>query len=274
MPSNPRAPKPMLVFVRNEPTKAQRDAGNYAKAKLSWRGMVISIENPAGSVRRGVDGSGQPWETRMLYDYGYLLGTEGVDGDHVDCFVGPNLDAPIVYVVHARKFGDWSAYDEDKCMIGFDSEEDARLAFLHSYNDPRFLGPVTAMPVEEFKAKVMATKERPAMVKSVVLIKSAPESKSSLIKEHKRLVAVLRSPSHEDDLEEADKQEEELEEYMGKAITRGRADSALTYRLRMIDAQLGPLAVAANHDSESRARYEALVQERYTIMVALGEASI
>ena len=108
----------------------------------------------------------------------------------------------------------------------------------------------------------------------LLLFKSAPESKSSLIKEHKRLVAVLRSPSHKDDLEEADKQEDELEEYMGKAITRGRADSALTYRLQMIDAQLGPLAVAANHDSESRARYEALVQERYTIMVALGEASI
>ena len=52
----------------------------------------------------------------------------------------------------------------------------------------------------------------------LLLFKSAPESKSSLIKEHKRLVAVLRSPSHEDDLEEADKQEEELEEYMGKAI--------------------------------------------------------
>ena len=110
--------------------------------------------------------------------------------------------------------------------------------------------------------------------KPKVMAKSAPESKSALIKEHKRLVAVLRSPSHEDDLEEADKQEDELEEYMGKAITRGRADSALSYRLRMIDAQLGPLAVAANHDSESRARYEALVQERYTIMVALGEASI
>jgi len=36
---------------------------------------------------------------------------------------------------------------------------------------------------------------------------------SGLVSEHKRLVAVLRSPSHKDDLEEADEQEGELKEY-------------------------------------------------------------
>lgn len=41
------------------------------------------------------------------------------------------------------------------------------------------------------------------------------EPRDELIQEHKRLVAVLRSPSHQDDLEEAKKQEEELEEYEG-----------------------------------------------------------
>ena len=109
----------------------------------------------------------------------------------------------------------------------------------------------------------------------LLLLKSkAPESKPELIKEHKRLVAVLRSPSHEDDLEEADKQEEELEEYMGKAITRKRADTALKYRLDMIAAQMGPLAARVGFDPEAKARYEALAQERYTIMIAMGEASI
>lgn len=34
-----------------------------------------------------------------------------------------------------------------------------------------------------------------------------------LIAEHKRLVGVLRSPSHEDDLREADRQEKELKKY-------------------------------------------------------------
>lgn len=39
------------------------------------------------------------------------------------------------------------------------------------------------------------------------------ENPTDLVREHKRLVAVLRSPSHADDLEEADKQAEELDEY-------------------------------------------------------------
>lgn len=39
------------------------------------------------------------------------------------------------------------------------------------------------------------------------------EPRDELIQEHKRLVAVLRSPSHQDDLEEAKKQEKEMKEY-------------------------------------------------------------
>jgi hypothetical protein len=118
--------------------------------------------------------------------------------------------------------------------------------------------------------------DNPSITKSLLLFKSStPETRAELVKEHKRLVAVLRSPSHKDDLEEADRQEEELEEYeMAKAITRNRADSALNYRLQMIDAQLGPLASASNFDPAARARYEALVNERYTIMIMLGDASL
>jgi hypothetical protein len=38
-------------------------------------------------------------------------------------------------------------------------------------------------------------------------------SKKKLLKEHKNLVKVLKSPSHKDDLEEAKKQELEMKEY-------------------------------------------------------------
>lgn len=152
----------MLVFAPHEPTQAQRESGNYAKKRVRWQGMEIAIENPAGTVRRGVSRDGCSWESRMAFDYGYLNRTEGVDGDHVDCFVGPNPDAPFVYVVHARKYGAWDQYDEDKCMLNFDSEEDARAAFLASYDDPRFLGPITVLTVDDFKAKAKATlKNRP-----------------------------------------------------------------------------------------------------------------
>jgi hypothetical protein len=36
----------------HEPTPAQQKAGNYAKRRLQWRGLTISIENKAGAVRR------------------------------------------------------------------------------------------------------------------------------------------------------------------------------------------------------------------------------
>lgn len=198
----------------------------------------------------------------------------------------------MVYVVHQRRVNDWQNYDEDKVLAGFMSEDDAKAAFLACYSDPRFLGPITAMPVDEFVTKVRATKDKPAMIKSdfgtlhLMFFKSrvgpylrrgklvnltgydgrtaraekapgqqslfaeqptpgpakpnpykdkdpeldtqdlftgktkreAPpvvEPRDELIQEHKRLVAVLRSPSHQDDLEEAEKQEEELEEYEG-----------------------------------------------------------
>jgi hypothetical protein len=151
----------------HEPSAAQLAAGNYRKRKVPWQGMTIAVENEAGSVRCGVDPSGQPWETRMLYPYGYLLGTLGVDGDHIDVYQGPAAGAPMVYVIHQRQAGDWLRYDEDKAMLDFACEADAVHAFLQHYNDLRFLGPVTAMPVAEFAAKARATLAAPAMVKAL-----------------------------------------------------------------------------------------------------------
>lgn len=164
--------KPIIFRARHEPTHKQFKAGNYAKRKVAWRGMTISIENDAGSVRRGYKPDGSMWETRMLFPYGYINRTEGVDGDHVDVFLGPHLDAPMVYIVHQKKVGDWEAYDEDKCLVGFLSEDDARHAFLSCYDDPRFLGPITAMPAADFVEKAKATKEAPAMIKAILFFKS------------------------------------------------------------------------------------------------------
>lgn len=194
----------------DEPTPAQAEAGNYRKPVVRWNGLDIAIENPAGTVRRG-----NGWQTRMVYDYGYVKRSEAVDGDEVDVYLGPNLDAPMVYVVHQRKYGDWDAYDEDKVMAGFDSEDDARAAYLQHYDDPRFLGPITAMPVAEFVEKVRATHDKPAMIKGIDMTKivlfmkaaGAPpppgkvvkeggedkivENLDGLISEHEHLVGVL-----------------------------------------------------------------------------------
>lgn len=151
---------------------AQARAGNYRKRKVKWNGLTISVENEAGTVRRGRAPDGTEWHVWMFFPYGYIKLTEGVDGDHVDCYLGPNMSAPMVYVVHQRRYGDWENYDEDKAMIGFDSEDDARHAFLAQYDDHRFLGDITAMPVAEFVKKAKATKRAPAMIKAVLFLKS------------------------------------------------------------------------------------------------------
>lgn len=153
----------------DEPTPAQAESGNYAKRVLPWKGLTIRIENEAGSVRRGTDPNGQAWESRMAHPYGYVVGSMGVDGDPVDVYVGPFAEtAKQVFVVHQRRVGDWKKYDEDKVFIGMLNEEDVKAAFLQCYDDPRFLGPITAMPVDEFVAKVKATRTAPRMIKARV----------------------------------------------------------------------------------------------------------
>lgn len=170
----------------HEPTEAQLKSGNYKKPVMKWRGLTIRIENPAGSVRRGSWG-----ETRMKYDYGYISGSKGVDGDEVDVYIGPHAEsADMVYVVHQRKYGDWQKYDEDKAMIGFMSENEAKAAYLAHYDDDRFLGPVTTMPVEEFIEKTKATKERARMIKSILYIKSYSIQK---VQDAKKVILFFKS---------------------------------------------------------------------------------
>lgn len=162
----------MLLFLKARPTEAQAEAGNYKMKRRRFRGLSISVENPAGSVREGVDRTGRAWRVKMPCDYGYIRRTEGVDGDQVDCFIGPDEDAPNVYVVHTRKAGAWDRYDEDKCMLGFRTRADAVRAFRAAYSDPRFLGPITTLPFDEFKAKALATLEKPKMIKAVLFRKA------------------------------------------------------------------------------------------------------
>jgi hypothetical protein len=150
-----------------KPTPAQAAAGNYKKLRTKWNGLDINIENPAGTVREGVDETGAKWRTVFEYAYGEIAGTEGVDGDPVDVYMGPDESAPEVYIVRQMTRKDWSKYDEDKCFLGFASMEAAKKAYLAHYDDPRFFGGIVAMPVAEFIKKARATKEKPAMIKSL-----------------------------------------------------------------------------------------------------------
>lgn len=115
------------------PTEAQKEAGNYAKGKFKWRGQTIAVENPVGSVRRGIGADGNPWEVEMPATYGYFKGTVGADKDHVDVFMGPNPQSPHVWVINQKNLA--GGFDEHKVMSGFDTPEQAKQAYLDSFSD-------------------------------------------------------------------------------------------------------------------------------------------
>lgn len=126
------------------PSPEQCKAGNYKLGRVTLHGFRIAIEQPRNSYREGVGADGKAWRSRMAAHYGYIAGTRGADGDGIDVFVGPHPEAESVYVINQFVGG---KFDEHKVMLAFASEEDARRAYLESYergwNGLRSLVPVT-----------------------------------------------------------------------------------------------------------------------------------
>lgn len=137
--------------VDQNPTDAQKEAGNYRKGHLHLDGYNITIENPKGSIRRGTDSKGHAWENTLNNDYGYIRGTEGVDGDHIDVYLSDNPTEGNVFVIdqvnpQTREF------DEHKVMYGFNSAEEARDAYLANFSEGwNGLGTITEVSKDEFK---------------------------------------------------------------------------------------------------------------------------
>lgn len=116
------------------PTEAQKEAGNYRKGHVRIGQFDITVENPKGSMRRGTDANGNLWETTMQNTYGYIRGTEGVDGDHIDVFLTNDIDrwnGRRVYVVD--QYNEDGTFDEHKVMLGFNDEAAAWDAYLSNY---------------------------------------------------------------------------------------------------------------------------------------------
>lgn len=156
--------------IRSKVSEAKASSSKTAKAhklsrRMEFRGLQISVETDKDELRHWYDPHNDTkGTTKMKYPYGYIRRTEGVDGDHVDVYVGPNENAKNVYVVHQMKAPDFKKYDEDKVMLGLDSAEAAKKAYLAHFNDERFFGSMTTMPFEEFKTKVLATFEEPKKI--------------------------------------------------------------------------------------------------------------
>lgn len=133
-----------------ESTPAQNEAGNYTKPPVSLNGFSIRIENPVGSMRRGVDQDGVAWESEIKSDYGYIEGTKAADGDGVDVLIGNRSDANKIFVID--QVNEDGSFDEPKVVMGVTSEDHARRTYLANYEMGwTGLGAITEMTQEQFK---------------------------------------------------------------------------------------------------------------------------
>ncbi|MCD0459111.1 LPD1 domain-containing protein [Roseiconus lacunae] len=124
------------------PTAAQAEAGNYRKGHVRIQGLEIAIENRKGSRRR-------PSWPPLAAHYGYIKGSVGNDGDHVDVFVGPDLLSSRVLVIDQTDQN--GKFDEHKCMIGFGTKQDAIDAYRNSYSRGWTIGKHRWISMKSFK---------------------------------------------------------------------------------------------------------------------------
>lgn len=197
--------------VETNPTEAQKEAGNYKKGHIKVDGMNITIEQPKGSIRRGKDASGKEWESEMHNTYGYIRGTEGVDGDHIDIFLSENPNEGNVFVVdQVNKDG---SFDEHKVMYGFADKESARKAYLSNYEDGwQGLGNITEVSKEEFKKWIDSSKRKTKPFAEYKGIQSIDHSQK------KQLKSTQGKEGNEQDL--ADKKE--LEDFIAQTDSNNR----------------------------------------------------
>ena len=122
--------------VNTEPTDKQKEAGNYKKGHVKIGPFDVTIENPKGSVRSGVDSDGERWSTTMNNTYGYIRGAIGVDGDHIDVYLSNDIDnwnGEKVFVIDV--YNPDGSFDEHKVMLGFNEAATAREDFLKNYSE-------------------------------------------------------------------------------------------------------------------------------------------
>lgn len=156
------------VRSEGELERALRLEDELHKAKLpqvTFQGIPIRVENKPGTVRQGEDAEGEGWRTRMLYAYGYIERTNGADGEEIDVFMGPDPQAGMVYVIH-QDDPDSGTYDEDKVMLGFPTEGDARAAYAMHYDRPMEYT-LSRMSVDHFKRWIAGGALPPRLVLSL-----------------------------------------------------------------------------------------------------------
>lgn len=164
------------------PTEKQKEAGNYKKGHVQVGTFNITIENPKGSVRSGIDTEDNKWETIMQNTYGYIRGTEGVDGDHIDVFLSDDIDGwngRRVFVVD--QYNEDGSFDEHKVMLGFNETDDAEAAYFANYDSDwanNHKTVITAVNLEDFEKWIDSSHRKTKAFAEYKSVKSVEEQSS------------------------------------------------------------------------------------------------
>jgi len=136
---------------------AQAQAENYKHAHVELPALglegkhSVSVETGAGQTRSGTAPDGKQWQVVLKHAYGRIKGTKGADGQPLDIVIGPNPKSQHVFVIDQHEPG--KGFDEHKVMSGFDTPQQAIVAYAGMYNDQGVgrIGHVTAMTPDQFR---------------------------------------------------------------------------------------------------------------------------
>jgi hypothetical protein len=86
--------------------------------------------------------------------YGYIRGTVGADGDHVDCYIGRRPESDTVFIIDQTRLSKKGKikFDEHKVMLGYKSLRKALRDYGTTRDDGlQRVGGVVELSVDDFK---------------------------------------------------------------------------------------------------------------------------
>lgn len=143
--------------------------GGAVKRQKTIEGLLMKIELEPGDVRKGTNDKGEKWEKKMYVAYGHIPRTIGDDGETVDIYLKEDGKFENVYVVHQLKKD--GSHDEDKCMVGFESKDEAKSAY-EKHGPPFGFGSLTEYTWDEFQDDYLAERstEKAASEKELIRV--------------------------------------------------------------------------------------------------------
>jgi hypothetical protein len=122
--------------------------------ELSWRGLPIGIEFRGGETRE-VPGVPHVTLPDDWAGYGYFIDLPAEDGDSLDVIAGPRwADEELPVWLAVQLDPNDGSFFQYKTLLGFESEEDARKAFLAMWPEHMF-GGVEPVEASEFRKTVL-----------------------------------------------------------------------------------------------------------------------